>query len=223
MPVVDVAPFISLVKLDVNLLVHPGLGDDMGVVLLIALKSGPLLVVLEDGVLLVILDEEGDDLEGLVLEPLHVKVDFGAELVLGGAVLLGGVGVGVVDGTPVAAGDDGAAASLLLQIVEELDQNRIDAFFPMDDGEAVARTSFAVGNGDGGDGLDKGGIERSAFTAEKIFGDPGKIGFGLPRIGGAGGVLRNGDRTENVAAAPIDVLGLAILPANLLLLRLLQA
>lgn len=94
--------------------------------------------------------EQADDLLRPFFHALDVKIDLSADLVLGGLIFFRGVGVGVMGGTSVAAGDDHPFAGLFLDVIEKIDQDRIDVFFAADEREAVAGAPFAIGKPIGG-------------------------------------------------------------------------
>lgn len=160
-----------------------------------------------------VLHEDAGDLLGPLLHALDVEVDLGADLVFGELVLFGGVGVGVVGGTAVAAGDDDPLAGLFLDVVEEVEEDGVDVLLAVDDGEAVSAGAFAVGGvGDG-----------ASFTAEELFGDAGELDVGFPGVGAAGGVLKGPVGGEGVSVTAVDGLGFAVEAAEFLVFRLLHA
>lgn len=173
MPIVTIAPFGFLKELDKDFFVHPGLRGELS--FLKSLKLLTLFVIAIEGRLLKVLHEKADNFLGPFFHPLDVKVDFSANLMLGGTVFLGGVGIEIVGRTPVAAGDDDSLASLFLDVVEEVDEDGINSFLIVDDGKAVARRAFTVGKRGGlrVGGVDEGRIEGTPFTAEKVLGDAG--------------------------------------------------
>ncbi len=128
-------------------------------------------------------------------------------------------------GASVSAGDDDPFSGLFLDVVEEVDEDRIDVLFIVDDGKAVAGTSFAIGTGSGfrrvAD-VDDGLVEGAAFAAEEFFGDAREVRFRLPRIGGSGGMGRGGDRVEEIVPIAVDILPFAVPPAEFFPLRLLE-
>jgi hypothetical protein len=136
--VIPVPPLVALVDLDEYLLVHPGLDGYAGVRLVVALELEILLLVLVKGGLLIVLHQKTGDLLGAVLHPLNVKVYLCPYLMLRGPVLLGGVGIEIVSRTAVATGDDHPLTSPLLDEIEEVEEDRVDVFFALEDGEAMA-------------------------------------------------------------------------------------
>lgn len=163
---------------------------------------------------------------GAIFHADDVKIDFGADLVFGGPVFFGGIGVGVVGGTPVSTGDDDSFSGFFLNVVEKIGEDRINGFFTVQDGESVSVTAIAVGarGGFGGIGeVENRGIESASFTAEKIFGDPGKTDLSFPWIGISGGMGGGRNRVKEVALAPIDILPFAVPMADLLFFGLFHA
>lgn len=128
-----------------------------------------------------------------------------------------------MDGATVSAGDDDALAGLFLEVIEEVDEDGIDGFFAVDDGEAVAAAPFTIGEGGWVGGVDEGGIEGAPFTAEEIFGDAGQVGLRFPWIGGPrrGGGGRNA--VKDIVLIPIDGLPFAVEPPDLFPFRFLHA
>jgi hypothetical protein len=223
MPIVRIPPFRLLIKGYQNFLIDPRMDGKAAFRKLLKLLA--LFVFLVYGVFVKVLHENADNLLGPLLHPLHVKVHLSSNLVLGHLVLIGGVRVGIVDGATVAAGDDHPLARLLLDVVKELREDRIDALLAVDDGEAVPIAPFAVSEGGGLGGVCRiydGRVEGGASTTEKSFSDSGKVRLRFPRIGGARGVDWGGNGVENVVVIPINRLPLTVETADLLPLRLLH-
>ena len=125
--IVEVAPFGGGVEFDKNFFIIPGAGFAVG-----------LLVVPAEGFKIglalgkVALDELGDFF-GVAFESFDVKIDLGADHVEGGRPFW--LGVPVVIGAPVAAGDDNFFFRDFLNMVEEVDQNRVDVLGVVDNGK----------------------------------------------------------------------------------------
>lgn len=170
---------------------------------------------------MVVLHEEACHLEGAILHPLNVKIGFGADLVFGDAVFHRRVGIGVMGGTSVPAGDDNPFPGLFLHIVEEIDENRIDPFLAMDDGQPVASLSFAIGKGLGVLGNER-EVRRTPFAPEVLPGDAGQVRLGFPGIDGAGCMLRSGKRIKAFVGVAVDRFCAQVAAADLLSLRLLD-
>ena len=66
----------------------------------------------------VVLHDEGYDLKGLIFHSLDIEVYFGPDLMFGGSVFFGGVGVGVMGWASVATCNDGSSAGFLLEVVK---------------------------------------------------------------------------------------------------------
>ncbi len=221
MPIVSVAPFIPLKQFDQNLSVHPGLHRKLS--LLQTLKLLILFVIVIERRLLKILHDEADDLLGPLLHALHVKVNFGADLVFGGAVLLRGVRIDVMNGTAMSTGDNDSLAGFFLDVVKKLYKNGIDVLLAAEDREAMATAPFTVRKrgwllriG----GVDDGGVESAPLATEKIFGDPGELGLRFPRIGSARSVGRGVNRVTELTLAAVNPLPFAIEPPDLFRFRL---
>jgi hypothetical protein len=147
--IVGVPTLAFLVKFDKNFFVEPGLGGKASVRPIIPLEVGPLSLRFVGWMFLVVLHQKGDDFQRLIFHPLDIKIDFGADLMLGRFCLFGGVDVGVVGRTPMTAADDHPLARLFLEVIHELNENGVDVFFAPDDRKSVPRASFAVGEGQG--------------------------------------------------------------------------
>lgn len=126
--VVEVAPFGAFEEFDKDFLIIPGGCGDVGIGFFPSLELGVFFFSGGGGVVAVVAHEKFYDLFGLPLKALDVKVDFGADGVFGGLVKRGGVGVGVVHGAAVTAGDDNFLAGLGLQVIEEVEQYGVDEF-----------------------------------------------------------------------------------------------
>lgn len=209
-PVIGVPPFVFMVEGDKNLFVEPGLGGCSS--FFVALEFEVLFLFLIEGGLLVVLHNVSDNFVGAVFHPLDVKVDFGANLVLGNAVFFGGIGVAVVNGAAVAAGNDDSLAGLLLEVVKEVCEDGIDPFLAAQNGEAVPGAPFTVGQG-GVAHPNKGGIQRCPFTAKEFFGNPREIGVRFPWVRGAGCMDGGANRVKVVVAIAVDVLACRIAAA----------
>jgi hypothetical protein len=166
-------------------------------------------------VLLVVLHEEAGDLLRALFHPLDVKVDLGPNEVLRGLVFKRGIGIGVVGGTAVAAGDDDPFAGLFLEVVEEVDEDGVDGLFPFENGEAVSGVAVEERGGQVGTGR----VEGAPPAPEKVLGDPGEVDVRFPRIGGPGSVFGNSDRIGDLLVSPDDILGFDILPSEFLFFR----
>jgi hypothetical protein len=156
---------------------------------------------------------------------LDVEVGLGAHLVFGGTVLFGGIGVDIVGRTTMTTGDDDPFASLFLDVVEEIDKDRIDVFLPVDDGEAMTGAPITVNEGDGSGGIrhvELGWVEGGPFAAEELLSDPGQVGLRFPRIRGASEMRRRLDGIEQVILRTVNRLRLAVEFPNLLPFRVLH-
>lgn len=116
MSVIGITSFVFLMDFDKNFFVHPRLDGCLRFV--IPFEFEAFSVILIEGNFLIILHEKARYLKGAVLHPLDIEIDFGAQLVLRGPIVRRRVGIGVVDRTPVTAGDDDPLSSLLLEVVE---------------------------------------------------------------------------------------------------------
>ena len=114
--VVEVAAFVGLEELDEDFTVVPGGRRDIGVDFVVALKGGVEGICV---LALVVLVDEVDNFLRAVFKPLHIEGDLGADHMLGIEVRFGRVGVGVVLGAAVAAGDDNFLAGLRLYIIDQ--------------------------------------------------------------------------------------------------------
>ncbi len=217
MPIVPISPFRFLEKLDKDLPIHPGLGSEFSLVITLEVKA--LFVVLIGERLLKILHEKTNDLLGPLLHTLDVKVNLSANLMLGNLVLFRGVGIGVVRGTAVAAGNNDPLACLLLDEVEQVDKDGIDVLLAAEDGKTVA--ARAVGKGSAS-GVNERRVNGVALTPEKVLGNARKIRLRFPRIGRTGGVEGGSEGIGEISLIAIDRLPLAIKPPDLFPLRLLH-
>ena len=217
--VISISSFVFVVEGDKDFFVEPGLGGYSP--LFVAFELEVLFLFLIEGGLLVILHDESNDFVGPVFHPLDIKIDFGANLVFGKAVFLGGIGVTIMDGAAMATSDDDPLAGLLLQVVKEVGEDGVDALFTAQNGEAVAGAPFTIGQG-GIAYAHKGGIQRCPFTAKEFFGNSREVGVRLPWVGGAGCMDGGANRVKVVVAIAVHVLASCIAAAQLFPLRALH-
>lgn len=207
--VIFVPPFMGLEQLDENFFVHPRRGRAPHILFFIALKRSPFIVIHQDL----------HDLKRLFFESLDVEVDFGPNLMLGDKVFLGGVRVGIVLRAAVAAGNDHFFTGFFLYVVQKVDEDRVDAFFAVDDGKSVAGRPFAVADRIFGVvRIRERRMRRISFAAEKIACDPG--GASLPRVGIPGRMGRRMDRGGIFVMVAVDRLAFAVAPPDLLILSM---
>jgi hypothetical protein len=140
MPVVSIPPFVFLVELDVDLFVEPRRGLYTSVRFFIPLKALVLPFSFVAGGLLIKGLDQLNDLFRLIFKSLYIKIDLGSDLVLGDAVFFGRVGISIMGGTSMAAGNDDPFARCFLKVVEEFKEDGIDPLFPMDQGKAMPVT-----------------------------------------------------------------------------------
>ena len=82
---------------------------------------------------------------------------------------------------PVAAGDDDPFAGLLLEVIEEVDEDGVDALLASDDGKTMATAPLAIEDRLGFRCEDR-GMGRAPFAPKIFSGDPRKVGLCFPWI-----------------------------------------
>lgn len=135
--VVEVAAFFFGEEFDEDFFIHPGFGEGVGVIFFVALEFGVFLLVLVGGRFGEEVLEVFNDQFRVVFHALDVEGNFGADGVFGVLILWGGVDVGVVFGAAMAAGDDDFFVGFVLEVVEEVDEDGVDEFFFVLEGEAM--------------------------------------------------------------------------------------
>jgi hypothetical protein len=135
--VVAVSPLVWLEKLDENLMVVPRRCGDVRVSFCGAREAKISGVAFIAFVFLEVVHEDGDDFFALILHPFDVKINLCTDEVLGGLGSFGGIGVKVVSGTAVTASDDHLFSGFSLNVVEKIDEDRVDELFVVFDGKAM--------------------------------------------------------------------------------------
>jgi len=145
-----------------------------------------------------------------------------------GVLIVGGaVRVGIVHRAAMAAGDHYPATRFGLDMIEKIDQHRIDKLLVSPDGKGMLLVSAAVeivGSSCGVFVVDVGRVEARTSAPEILFGDPGMatdIGH-LPGIPLPETMLRRHKSILHVVVLPVDELSPGIQPPQLLLFRLLH-
>ncbi len=142
--IIKIPPFSLLIELDEDFFVVPGLGQDVEVFDIEPGKLSIGLVPLIEGIVPVITHEDLDDFFRLRLKTLDVEIDFGADHVLRILIIGGVVGIGVVDRAAVPAGDDDLSSGLRLNLVEKVDQDRINELPSFSHGQAMLLKTAAI-------------------------------------------------------------------------------
>jgi hypothetical protein len=172
-----------------------------------------------------ILHEKSNNLLGPFLHPLHIKIHLRPNLVLGRSALFRKVRIRIVLRATVPTSDDDPLPRLFLNIVQEINQNRINRLFTPNDRQAMPRMPPTIGEWSGMlrvTYIDNLRIERISLTAEKLLRNLWEIDLRFPRIGRARDVLRRGNGIKMLVMAPIDRIPFTIKPADLFPLRLLH-
>lgn len=219
--VVAVAAFVLLVDFEENFLVEPGLDGGVGFVL--AFEFQKFLISFIERVFLVVLHDEACDFLGAVFHALDIEIDFSPYLVFGGAVFFGRIGIGIVSGASMSAGDDHSLSGLFLEIVQKIEKDGINVFLIADYGKAMTASSLAVGARSGFfwvARIDDGGVKGAAFAAEKFFSDPREVGFRFPGIGGPGVMDRGRYGIKKIVLAAVNVFPFAVAAPKFFLLGL---
>ncbi len=133
-----------------------------------------------------------------------------------------------MDGAAVAAGDHHLASRLGLDVIEQVDQDRVDELPFSPDGQRVLLESSAVEVVRRAGGVlmvDVGRVDARALTPEILLGDlrvladvghlPGVL---LPHL-----MLGRGQGVMELVVAPMDELPLGVEPPELFLFRLLHS
>lgn len=220
MAVVAVAPFVFLVYPDKNFFIHPRL--DRGVGLVVAFEFHELAVVFKQRGLLVVLHDESGDFQGPVLHPLDIEIGFGPDLVLGGAIFRRRVCIRVMGRASMAAGHHNPLARLFLDIIKQLDQDRIDPFLARNDWKPMPPPPLTIGKRPGFRHAEE-RVGRIAFAAEILAGDLGEVRLGFPRIDGSWRMLRCGKGIQTIFRAAVDRLGRSVAAPDLFFFGLLEA
>ncbi len=219
MAIVHVTPFFFLTELYIDLFIHPRLHCYLGIGLVIPLKYSPFFGLLITRMLLIILHQKGDHFQRLIFHALNIKIYFCTNLMLRGLVGLRGIYIGVMHRTAMAAGNNHAPRGLGLQIIQQLNQDRIHVLFTLNDRQSMP-PSIAIGCRNRFPAvphLDHRWIERTASTSKIFLGDSGQMGFGFPWIRRSRGMIGIGNGTKMIILIAIYVFGFAVLSPNLLL------
>lgn len=224
MPVVAIAPFGSALVFDENFFIVPGLRRHMRVILFIVLELNIFFLAFVRRGFLVELHQELDDLHRTLFHVLHIEIYLRSHLMLGKLVIFRGIDVGIVHRTAMAARDDDPLACRFLNIVHEIDQNRINALLAMDNGKTMPRAPLTICARSGIHGVAMIHYRRiscAPLAAKEIFRDARQIAF--PGIQRPNLVRGRRNRTEIFVVIAVDIFAFAIAPTHLLVFGLLNA